>query len=703
MEPAKVKNKIGEIFNNMAYGPNFEDTKLAIEWLKTKQSSFFAYIKKPTEELNGTPLLLLSAIKQEHLCTINVPDIDTVKTILEQEEKSWKVVNPLEKTKIINKIGLEIERKAELFAQLEILTRGILAKHTKSKATTLLAQYFQYYSAFAFCSDEEFKVKECGIAVGVISNDNYLPHLGLFIAPALAAGHNIVLQIGSQLAPAAFLLQEIALSVGLPEGTLRIIPSDDGELVPYFTMDSVKIISLFVDLNNDKYRGFHNHNKHLIVLSTYKTPALIFDSADLDAASEGVIDSSWSYQSMLPWSTDTILVQENIFPMFLTKLKSKLTTLEVSTADNKSARISINLNNTSQLNDLNNIMKQAKLQGIEVFRATDKSDVWNPSVLVGGQINHNALGSKDGQSNVITVVAFRSIDEAVGLANNSKQGVWASVWSDNANLINELTRKLKISNISVNGSYELSPEVVISPTKDSGMGYFGGKEGFMEYSSGPIVSKCTKLGRSDSVANVDSIVNTAKKAQESWQKIPSIQKQKILQDFAENLSPLKSSEWVNDLLKSVYKTIHNPSSSNPTSILCGYNLASIREPRGLIVIDVCQCKNAELIITSIYEGNSLIVLSDDSSNSELKLLSSKMPNGVLSVVPHGTNILEKLSKNEKISCYFGDDCQKIFASLPLRDSKKYINTPIQMKDFYSKTGIIKNILSNIGKSSTCNF
>ncbi|CAG9832655.1 unnamed protein product [Diabrotica balteata] len=643
MEPAKVKNKIGDIFNNMAYGPNFEDTKLAIDWLKTKQSSFFAYIKKPTEELNGTPLPLLSAIKQEQLCTINVPDIDTVKKILEQEEKSWKVVNPLEKTKIINKIGLEIERKAELFAQLEILTRGILAKHTKSKAINLLAQYFQYYSAFAFCSDEEFKVKESGIAVGVISNENYLAHLGLFIAPALAAGHNIVLQIGSQLAPAAFLLQEIALSVGLPEGTLRIIPSDDGELVPYFTMDS------------------------------------------------------------LPWSTDTILVQENIFPTFLTKLKSKLTTLEVSTADNKSARISINLNNTSQLNDLNNTTKQAKLQGIEVFQATDKSDVWNPCVLVGGQINHNALGSKDGQSNVITVVAFRSIDEAVSLANNSKQGLWASVWSDNANLINELTRKLKISNISVNGSYELSPEVVISPTKDSGMGYFGGKEGFMEYSSGPIVSKCTNLGRSDSVANVDSIVNAAKKAQESWQKIPSIQKQKILQDFAENLSPLKSSEWVNDLLKSIYKTIHNSSVSNATSILGGYNLASIREPRGLIVIDVCQCKNAELIITSIYEGNSLIVLSDDSSNSELKLLSSKLPNGVLNVLPHGTNTLEKLSKNEKISCYFGDDCQKIFASLPLRDSKKYINTPMQMKDFYSKTGIIKNILTDIGKSSTCSF
>uniref|UniRef100_A0A6P7GN65 Uncharacterized protein LOC114340097 isoform X1 n=1 Tax=Diabrotica virgifera virgifera TaxID=50390 RepID=A0A6P7GN65_DIAVI len=702
MEPAKVKNKIGDIFNNMAYGPNFEDTKLAIEWLKTKKSSFFAYIKKPTEELNGTPLPLLSTINQEQLCTINVPDIDTVKKILEQEEKSWKGVNPLEKIKIINKIGLGIEKKAELFAQLEILTRGILSKHTKSKAVTLLAQYFQYYSAFALRCEAE--CKERGIAVGVISNENYLAHLGLFVAPALAAGHNVVLQIGSLLAPAAFLLQEIALSVGLPEGTLKIIPSDDGELVPYFTMDNVKVISLFVDLNNDKYRGCHNHNKHLIVLSTYKTPAVIFDSADLDAASEGIIDSSWSYQSMLPWSTNTILVQENIFPTFLAKLKSKLKTLEVSTADNKSARISINLNNTSQLNDLNNSIKQARLQGIEVFQSTDKSDVWNPTVFVGGKINHNALGSKDGQSNVITVVAFRSIDEAVSLANNSNQGLWASVWSDNANLINEVTRKLKVSNISVNGSYELSPEVVISPTKDSGMGFFGGREGFMEYLSGPIVPTCcTKLERSDSVANVDSIVNTAKKAQESWQKIPSIQKQKILQDFAENLSTLKSSEWVNDLLKCVYKSIHNSSSNNVTSTICGYNLTSIREPRGLIVIDVCQCKNAELIMASIYEGNALIILHDDSSDSEIKLLSSKLPNGVLNIIPHGTNILEKLSKNEKINCYFGDDCQKIFASLPLRDSKKYMNVPVQMKDFKTKTGIIKNILSDIGKSSTCSF
>lgn len=706
-ENIKIKSsEVKEIFKNMEYGSSYETIHSALDWLKSKENSFFAYVDTPKEQPNGSLIELPNAINNNKLHKIHVPDIDTINKILSQgSNKKWSDLKPCERVKILNQIGIQIEKKAELFVQLEILTRGILGKDAKTKAIPLLSQYFHYYAAFAFIVGEE-KLPQ-GIAVGVISNENYLPHLGLFLAPALAAGRTVVLQIGLQLAPATFLLQEIAQAAGVPEGTIRIIPSNDGELQPYMNCEKVEIITLFADLNSGTYRGVNTQNKKILALTSYKTPAIVFDSADLDTASESVIESSWSYQSMLPWTTDTILVQENIFPVFLNKLKSNMKTLQISTADVKSTNISVNLSKTESLDELNELVKQAKLQGIEVFKVEESPIKWSPTLLIGGKVSNNALNTKSDTAKAVTVLAFRSIDEAVNLANNTRQGLWASIWSENSSVINEVTRKLKVSNISINGSIAFSPEVVFTPIKESGIGSYGGEDGFLEYLTLEPTKNCycTNKPLSASISNIDSLLNTSNKAQANWQKVSKIQKGKIFHDFAENLpTTIKDANemGVKWCAENVYLALKNTIKTNYSTTISGYNLNSYTEPRGVIVLDRSENDNIPLVLSSILQGNSLIVLTTGNSEKVLKTLSSKLPTGILNLIPYDSSILKKLAANKKVDCYFGDDSEQILRCLPIQDSIKYVNIATS-KNIFGKVTFVKNIWSDIGSSSNCNF
>lgn len=102
------------------------------------------------------------------------------------------------------------------------------------------------------------------------------------------------------------------------------------------------------------------------------------------------------------------------------------------------------------LSKLNKLIDLAKLQGIEVFQAAEDTNSFTPTLLIGGKVNTNrVLGADEDQDvNVVTVISFRSIDEAVNLANNSRQGLAASVWTENIGTINEVARKLRVRNVS---------------------------------------------------------------------------------------------------------------------------------------------------------------------------------------------------------------------------------------------------------------
>lgn len=130
--------------------------------------------------------------------------------------------------------------------------------------------------------------------------------------------------------------------------------------------------------------------------------------------------------------------------MFLSKLKTKLGTTKVGLGNNK--MVDISSTSETSFNKLKKLIKSAKDQGIEVFQASENSNTFTPTLFVGGKVSTNKVLSaeEDQDANVVTVIAFRSIDEAVNLANNTRQGLAVSVWTENVGTVNEVAKKLKV-------------------------------------------------------------------------------------------------------------------------------------------------------------------------------------------------------------------------------------------------------------------
>ncbi|KAJ8984709.1 hypothetical protein NQ317_004970 [Molorchus minor] len=538
------KKTIREIFNTMVYGPSYENVSSATEWIKNKEPTFFAYIDNAKENANGLPTKLYNAINNEELCTVHVPEVDTIQKILSKCNGKKSCLG------------------------------GILSKDTESKAVPLLAQYFHYYSSFAVTySEEEPNWKPEGVAIGVFSNLNALSNLGLMLAPALAAGYNVVLQVGTKLSIVTALILQIANKVGIPEDAIRLIPSDDDELFPYLNSDNVAMLTLFVDLLNEKI------------------PLIVVDDADLDSAAASIAEVSWGYNGLSPWAVGTVLIQENIFDTFLNKLRTKIQSTKMGSSHDKTADLSIPSQESRE--KITELVEKAKRQGIEVFQFDE--NLSTPALLIGAKVQTKVLTSDDDQGALVTtVLPFRTIDEAVKLANNTRQGLAASVWTENIGVANEITRKLQVSNVWVNTHGLTSADITMCPMKESGIGYFGGKEGFYEYVQVKKSSATINISVPSKAVNdaVVSAIRGAIASQKIWRNMPRINKIRLLQKFAsfidenrKKFSSDLSEKWLESWITSIYQCISSSDKQNYSTLHYGYNLTVTREPRGIVAIE----------------------------------------------------------------------------------------------------------------------
>lgn len=132
------------------------------------------------------------------------------------------------------------------------------------------------------------------------------------------------------------------------------------------------------------------------------------------------------------------------------------------------------------IDDLRKEVKAANNQGIELYQSDQSSKKFQPTLFIGAKVHTNAVienKANDSPYGTLTILSFRTIDEAVALANNTKQGYAASVWTENISLANEVSEKLNVSNVWINGHGLFTVDVSIVPRKGSGYGYIGGEEG----------------------------------------------------------------------------------------------------------------------------------------------------------------------------------------------------------------------------------
>ncbi|KAK4883517.1 hypothetical protein RN001_006836 [Aquatica leii] len=710
----QVKNSnIKNIFETMEYGEITENIDLAKEWCK----------KAPRIHVEAIGTALGSFLLSTRAST------------------EWLNKPALEKCVILERFAQEIEKNAALIYQLEVFFRGIPLKDTKTKALPLLIDFLQYYAHWPMRVLHNY----AGVAFSSIDDCCFLGMVGSVLGPALAVGYNIIFHAERKSVAIIQLLIELGENAGIPKGTLFLVTGD----IDFKAMfDNSGVISFPGNLHSLKFKDIEiKHNTKIVGVAKGKTPMIVFNNADLDSASDSVIDAAWGYASILPWNLDTILVQEDVFEKFVNKLKDRLSKVKMGTAFNKLADLAYPAaGNAFEI--LQKTLLTAKSYGIEVFQTYSSSEQFQPTILIGGKVSVNNVILGDDDSMVVSVLPFRTANEAVNLANNRTSGIGASVWSENIALTNEVAKKLNFSNIWINSFGNFSPSTSFSPYKDSGIGFIGGEEGFYEYfiglpkmtiekkfensnKQGPLLQsfydgafKKSESGIQDGSFEVPvakdllNAVEAALKGFDTWKKLTLFNRSQILRRLAlemnlkkqiisvnTGISETKINKWI-ELTYAAFSYLCNTGNVTQNKSM---SIQTIKEPLGVVAIEeTYELEDSFLrIIASLMLGNCVIVFNVDRLFSKFYveickiLISLKFPAGVFNVILNiNSEVVQGVLLHKELVAYFplddyagyGPSCKSI-----LRNFKK-VNFPI---DNWSQTlhlTKIKNIWCDVGDS-----
>ncbi|KAK9892567.1 hypothetical protein WA026_020947 [Henosepilachna vigintioctopunctata] len=305
----------------------------------------------------------------------------------------------------------------------------------------------------------------------------------------------------------------------------------------------------------------------------------------------------------------------------------------------------------------------------------------------------------------ISVLAFRNVNEAIALANNNVQGLSASVWTENVGLANYMAQKLEVSNVWINSFGIYSVDVAFTPKKLSGKGYFGGIQGFQEFLFKKNIK--TFIGEKNSMQDGEKIlinaITSAKKAYSSWSILPKSKRNQhfdvINQYIDNNRSQFESvrDEWLNQWKTFYRQYIDSHYDFSITSPVQGYTLNISYSGRGVLVAETSnniEDHNIKLIIASILEGNSLILLNQSEQLQKFYVgLSKELPHGIFNVVPYFKEASRIALQSPEVETYFNE----YVIDEDLHEYNKFETVTTIWKDIFNKVTYLKNIWCNIGK------
>ena len=305
------------------------------------------------------------------------------------------------------------------------------------------------------------------------------------IAPAIAMGNTVVLKPASYTRLSALLFAEIVAEAGLPPGVVNIVTGSSkagSMIVTHPDVDKIAFTGS-TDVGRILRRQTAGSGKKLSLELGGKSPFVVFEDADLDGAVEGVIDAIWFNQGQVCCAGSRLLVQENVAEKFIQKLKNRMSKMRVGDPLDKCIDMGA-IVDKSQWETVDNWVKTGISEGGELFQPDiqlpEKGLFYKPTLITG--LNPAAdIVQEEIFGPVLVSLTFRNPAEAIALANNTRYGLAASVWSENINLALDVASKIKAGSVWVNSTNLFDGASGFGGYRESGFGREGGKEGLFEY------------------------------------------------------------------------------------------------------------------------------------------------------------------------------------------------------------------------------
>lgn len=481
-------SKVAEIFQSLDYGTAPEAAGPASDWLDRHGRRFGHFIDgaftAPGEGFASTNPATGEELAQ---ITAGTPeDVDAAVRAAREAFAGWAALSGFERAKYLYAIARQIQKESRLFAVLETLDNGKPIRESRDSDIPLAARHFYHHAGWAQHRDRSFPGHvPYGVCGQIIPWNFPLLMLAWKIAPALAAGNTVVLKPAEFTSLTALLFAQICQRIGLPKGVVNIVTGagETGEaIVNHKGIDKIAFTGS-TEVGKIIRRATAGSGKGLSLELGGKSPFIVFDDADLDSAVEGLVDAIWFNQGQVCCAGSRLLVQESIEGKFIAKVKARMKTLRVGDPLDKSIDIGA-LVAPVQVERVLDLLKAGQAEGGEFHSVEcempDKGCYVRPTLVTGISPAHT-LASEEIFGPVLVAMNFRTPEEAVALANNTRYGLAASVWTENVNLALDIAPKIKAGVVWINSTNQFDAAVGFGGYRESGFGREGGREGMSAY------------------------------------------------------------------------------------------------------------------------------------------------------------------------------------------------------------------------------
>ncbi|MDQ4019668.1 MAG: aldehyde dehydrogenase family protein [Actinomycetota bacterium] len=447
------------------------------EWVEPRSGEFHASLNPATEE----PLAEVAYAGPE--------DVElAVGAAREAFENGWSALPGSERAKYVFRIARILQERSREFAVLESLDGGKPIRESRDVDLPLAAAHFFYYAGWADKLEYAFpnrRPRPLGVVGQVIPWNFPLLMLAWKVAPALATGNTVVLKPAETTPLTALVFCDVLRQAGLPPGVVNIVTGDGragAELVKHPDVDKVAFTGS-TEVGKEIQKAVAGTDKKLTLELGGKAANIVFDDAPLDQAVEGIVNGIYFNQGHVCCAGSRLLVQESIYEPIVAKLKRRMGTLRVGDPLDKNTDVGA-INSPQQLEKIKELVRAGEEEGADIYqppcRLPEKGWFFAPTVFTNVAQSYR-IAQEEIFGPVLSVLTFRTPDEAVEKANNTAYGLSAGVWTEKGSRILHMAARLRAGVVWANTFNRFDPASPFGGYKESGFGREGGRQGLEPY------------------------------------------------------------------------------------------------------------------------------------------------------------------------------------------------------------------------------
>ena len=415
-------------------------------------------------------------------------DVDRAVRAASDGFRSWSRISGAQRARYLYRIARIIQERARELAVLETLDGGKPIKESRDVDVPLAAAHFFYYAGWADKLEWAFpnrRPRPLGVAGQVIPWNFPLLMLAWKIAPALAAGNTVVLKPAETTPLSAMAFADICMQADLPPGVVNLVTGAGATGAALVAHPDVRKVAFTgsTEVGKQIQRGLAGSGKHLTLELGGKAANIVFEDAPLDQAVEGIVNGIYFNQGHVCCAGSRLLVQESIMEPLIEKLKLRLGTLRVGDPLDKNTDVGA-INSRQQLDKITELVASGVDEGAELYQPPcelpAKGFWFAPTVFTNVAQSHR-IAREEIFGPVLSVLSFRTPDEAVEKANNTPYGLSAGVWTDKGSRILWMADKLRAGVVWANTYNRFDPTSPFGGYKESGFGREGGLHGLLPY------------------------------------------------------------------------------------------------------------------------------------------------------------------------------------------------------------------------------